>query len=103
MAEIRKCVVCGTEFLAKQWKSSTCSQACWRINHRNVQEAYKQSEMYRERLRKRSVAEKRRIARQEHQQDRSVWTPDYGERQRANLVEEYARVNVQEILGGLKL
>jgi hypothetical protein len=103
MEEIRQCVVCGKEFVAKHWKSSTCSQECWKINRRRVNNEYKQSDMYKERLRKRSVAEKRRVERQTHQQDTSVWTADYGERQKANLVEQFARVDVQEILGGLKL
>ena len=102
MEEIRECVVCGTEFVAKQYKSNTCSQACWKIHRRESQREYRQTYAGRMREKKQTVAEKKRQERIKHQQDRSVWVADYGERQRAELVEKYARVNVQEILRGMR-
>ena len=103
MEEIRECVVCGTEFVAKQYKSNTCCIKCWKINRRQQLARYRQTEQGRLREKKQTKAYKEQQKRIAHQQDRTVWVKDYGDRQRVELVEQYARVNVAEILGGMKL
>ena len=106
MEEIRECIVCGKEFVAKQYKSNTCSKECWKVHRTEYFKKYSRTperiEYMRKLHKKQTKAERERQERIKHQQDRTVWTPDYGERQRQTLVEQYARVNVQAILEGMR-
>ena len=101
--EIRECVICGTVFESHHYKVWTCCEECRKEYRKRVKREY-------ERTPERKLAHKmyspkgRELQRRiEHQQDTSVWITNYGERQKQGLIEQYARVNVQEILGGLKL
>lgn len=102
MEEIRKCVICGKEFVARQWKSNTCSHACWQKRDREYRRLYPKTESGKAHYQKYTASEKERQRRLEHQQDTTVWVTEYGEKQKQSLVEQYARVDVQEILRGLK-
>lgn len=88
MTEIRKCVECGKEFVATQYKQNTCSEECRLERRRKWAEEYvhpKKGYL--------TKAERIRLERIAHQQDTSVWTHDYAERQKAKTL---------AMIGGIK-
>ena len=95
---IRNCKRCGEpfEYTYSTKRQHYCSEEC--AYQASLELSRLRSFEYRQKERMKARAD--RIA---HQQDKSVWVPDYGEKQRQGLIEQYARVNVTEILGGLKL
>lgn len=87
MTESRICVECGAEFIATQYKQNTCSEKCREAHRQKWEAEYKHPK--RPRMTKKEIKRLERIA---HQQDTTIWTHDYAERQKAKTLEIVGRI-----------
>ncbi len=81
MNERRICIICGQEFSPTNYNATCCSPECRKERHKYTSYIYHKEHKFQKMTPKQIAKEQKRLERIAHQQDTSVWTHDYAQRQ----------------------
>ena len=94
MNEVRNCEICGAEFTATHYKNVCCSDECKREKVRRLGREFYHSEAGQRYFHSKTKAGEEEAKRLEHQQDKTVWTHDYAERQKAQTLAMLGEIRI---------
>lgn len=95
--QIRNCVVCGKQFTSESSRQLCCSTECSHERRKQqYREYYKKNYAEMNRIRCEKAKEKRAKEKYEKNRKKPLDVKNYAERQKAQTIEMYARVKIDE-------